>query len=185
MAWIDVIDHDDAEGELQETYDEVVRSRGKLSNIMRIQSLHPRAMRAHMDFYLAVVFGRTKLKRADRELLATVVSHTNGCAYCTNHHAEALNAYWKDRERIDRVLADYGSADLSDAQKAMLDYGTKLTQRPGAMTESDVQALRHAGFTDEEILSINMVAGYFNFVNRMANGLGVAFSEEEVGGYEY
>lgn len=45
------------------------------------------------------VFGRSGLKRAERELIAVVVSATNGCAYCVQHHAEALNSYWKDSER--------------------------------------------------------------------------------------
>jgi uncharacterized peroxidase-related enzyme len=185
MAWIQVIDEQEATGDLKEIYDEILDARGKMSNIMRIQSLHPKAMRAHMDLYLSVVYGRSKLRRPDRELLATVVSALNDCAYCTQHHAEALRFYWKDGERIERVLDDYATSDLSPAQKTMLDYAVKLTRAPSSVGPEDVQALRSVDFTDREILDINLIVGYFNFVNRIATGLGVEFSEEELSGYNF
>ncbi|QXD13835.1 hypothetical protein GQ464_010165 [Rhodocaloribacter litoris] len=53
------------------------------------------------------------------------------------------------------------------------------------MTEADVAALREAGFSDRDILDINLIVSYFNFVNRIASGLGVDFSPEEAGGYRY
>ncbi|RMF62267.1 MAG: peroxidase [Bacteroidetes bacterium] len=186
MAWIDMIDEAEASGELKAIYDEIIGSRGKLSNIMRIHSLNPPTMRAHMELYLKIMFGRSGLRRADRELLATVVSAANGCAYCVHHHAEALHFYWKDRDRVQRVAADFrADPDLTPAQRAMLAYAEKLTRTPHAMTEADVAALREAGFSDRDILDINLIVSYFNFVNRIAAGLGVDFSPEEVSGYKY
>lgn len=64
----------------------------------------------------------------------------------------------------------------------MLEYAAKLTQEPWNMLEGDVLALREAGFSDEAILDINQVTGYYAFVNRLADGLGVeleAFWEME------
>lgn len=55
----------------------------------------------------------------------------------------------------------------------MLDYALKLTERPSAMTADDVEALRQAGFDDRSILDINQIAGYYAYVNRLADGLGV------------
>ena len=55
----------------------------------------------------------------------------------------------------------------------MLDYAVTLTETPSAVTEADVEALRQAGFTDAAILGINLITSYFNFVNRIAEGLGV------------
>jgi uncharacterized peroxidase-related enzyme len=185
MAWIDVIPEADATGDLRAAYDAIARQRGKLSNIMRVHSLHPEAMQTHMDLYLSLLFSRSPLRRADRELLATVVSAVNGCAYCVHHHAEALHAYWKDRDRVEQVMDDYAAADLPEATRAMLDYAVKLTRTPEATTEADVKVLRAAGYDDRAILDINLITSYFNFVNRIASGLGVAFSEEEMRGYDY
>ena len=60
----------------------------------------------------------------------------------------------------------------------MLDYAAKLTRTPGAMTEEDVLALRRAGFQDADILGIVEVVGYYAYVNRLADGLGVAVEPE-------
>jgi len=73
----------------------------------------------------------------------------------------------------------------SEKTKAILRYAQKLTLHPDQMNESDVIILRNNGLTDEEILSVVLIINYFNFVNRVANGLGVDFSEEEMQGYKY
>lgn len=62
---------------------------------------------------------------------------------------------------------------LSAADEAMLDYSVKLTRTPGEMTGADVERLRHAGFDDRGIHDICAIVGYFAFVNRIADGLGV------------
>jgi alkylhydroperoxidase family enzyme len=59
----------------------------------------------------------------------------------------------------------------------MLVYAEKLTLRPWDMVEADVVALRSAGFSDGAILDINQVTGYYAFVNRLADGLGVALED--------
>lgn len=185
MPYIEVISDDSATGELKAIYDGLTETRGKVANIMKIQSLNPRAMQTHLDLYLAIMFGRSKLKRSERELVAVVVSAANGCDYCVNHHSEALAHYWKDGERVARAARDPKTADLSDRELAMLGYATKLTRAPADVTEDDVAALRAQGFDDKDILDINLITSYFNFVNRIALGLGVEFSAEEVAGYEY
>lgn len=185
MAWIRTIHEDDAEGALREVYDQIEEARGKLSNIMRVHSLHPEAMQAHMALYQTLLFGRSPLRRAERELIATIVSAANGCAYCTRHHAEALRAYWKDENRVEAVIDDWRSADLSERERAMLRYAVEVTEAPSAVTEKDMEALRTAGFSEREVLDVNLITSYFNFVNRIAEGVGVEFSEEEATGYEY
>jgi uncharacterized peroxidase-related enzyme len=185
MAWIRIIDEAEAEGKLKAYYDEIAKARGKVANIMKIHSLHPESMKTHIEFYLAIMFRPGGLRREQRELIATVVSSLNVCAYCTHHHAEALKFYWKDEEKVRRLIEDHSRIKLSEKDRAMVEYAAKLTLRPGEMTEADVERLRDAGFSDKEILQINLVASYFNFVNRVASGLGVEYSEEEVKGYKY
>jgi len=185
MAWIRVIDEADAEGKLRECYDEIKKARGKIANIMKVHSLQPEAMQAHLNFYREIMFRSSGLSRRQRELLATVVSALNGCAYCVKHHSEALRAYVKDESFLAQVQRDYTQAPLDSNDKAMLDYALKLTLTPAVMSRKDVEKLRQNGFNDEEILSINLITSYFNSVNRVTEGLGVEFSEEEVPGYNY
>lgn len=71
------------------------------------------------------------------------------------------------------VSTDWRKARLTPADYAMLEFGEKLTATPSAVTEGDLQAARHHGFSDREILSIALAASYRNFITRVADGLGV------------
>ncbi len=68
---------------------------------------------------------------------------------------------------------DYRTADLSPADRSLCDYADKLTRTPAACTESDVQKLRQQGFDDRAIHDAAQVIAYFNYINRIADGLGV------------
>jgi uncharacterized peroxidase-related enzyme len=78
---------------------------------------------------------------------------------------------------VDQLKLDYKKADLTTAQRAMLDYSVKLTESPGKMSEDDLAPLREAGFDDRAILDINQIVGYFAFANRLADGLGVELED--------
>jgi uncharacterized peroxidase-related enzyme len=185
MPWINTIDEQDATGELGAVYQDIKKRRGKISNIMRVHSLNPAAMQRHLDLYIALMFGRSGLSREDRELIGVVVSHLNGCEYCVQHHAAALDHYWENRERIAAVLSDSKAAGLNDRQQHMLAYVRKLTVAPDTASPDDILAMRKVGLTDADILNINLITGYFCLVNRTVLGLGVDFTESEVRGYEY
>jgi uncharacterized peroxidase-related enzyme len=184
MPWIEQIMEEDATGRLQEIYQEITRKRGKLSNIMRVHSLHPEAMKEHMDLYISIMFSNSDLTREERELIAVIVSACNHCSYCIQHHAEALLHYWRDDERIRRVIADFRNAGLPDKILSMLEYVEKLTQTPDKIKSHDVERLKRVGLSDRSILDINLITSYFNFVNRIVLGLGVEFAEDEVKGYK-
>lgn len=81
MAWIKTVDPEEATGDLKVEYDEAMRRAGRIFNIIRIQSLNPRTLRASMELYLATRRAPSGLSRAGREILATVVSWANCCFY--------------------------------------------------------------------------------------------------------
>jgi uncharacterized peroxidase-related enzyme len=68
---------------------------------------------------------------------------------------------------------DYREVALSEQERAMLDYAAKLTRSPAQVTAEDLQHLRLAGFDDRGILQINLIASWFNYINRVADGIGV------------
>lgn len=177
MSWIQEIELGEAGGELLRIYKSMEKSRGKVSNIMKAQSLNPGAMRRHLALYIHLMLGDSNLSRWEREAIAVAVSEANQCDYCIAHHRYALEqtarfpASGKGRKRGDRHV--YAEA-----------YARKLTTVPDLMTRSDIDALRAGGFDEQEILEITLIAAYFNFVNRIALGLGVESSVEEVSGYK-
>lgn len=178
MAYIKVIDEDEADGPLFDMYDELQRSRGRVSNVMRIQSLHPKGMRKHLELYMEIMYSKGPLGRLERELIAVAVSVTNGCRYCTIHHADALQKYAKDESWVQGVVADPAGAEMTAEQRALVDYAIGLTTDPGNGRKEAVEALRGAGFDDEQILVATETVAYFNFVNRMVHGLGVELEED-------
>ena len=74
---------------------------------------------------------------------------------------------------MDALAADFRRARLPAADIALLEYAEKLTRAPGAMTAGDVDRLRQHGFDDRGIHDLCAIVAYFNFVNRIADGLGV------------
>ncbi len=81
MAWIATVADGDAEGDLKRLYDAAVGRAGKVWNIVRLMSPNPAVLEASMGLYRAVMFGPSPLSRRQREMMATVVSATNGCHY--------------------------------------------------------------------------------------------------------
>lgn len=82
-----------------------------------------------------------------------------------------------NNDLVDQLETDYSKADLSDANKAMLDYASKLTRTPWDMQEADLAPLRAQGFDDRAILDIAQVTAYYAYVNRIADGLGVSLED--------
>jgi uncharacterized peroxidase-related enzyme len=183
MSWIDEIEVNDAEGRLAEMYAALIKQRGKVSNILKAHSLNPDAMGDHLGLYMTLMFGKSGLSRAEREAVAVVVSANNDCQYCVNHHAEALKRYIKDDETLGMLMNADGLETLEPRLSNIVRHAEKLTTAPGAMTESDLGELRAVDLTDKDILDLTLIVAYFNFVNRIAVGLGVTYSAEELGGY--
>jgi uncharacterized peroxidase-related enzyme len=89
------------------------------------------------------------------------------------HHRRGLRRLLRDDQLAERIEADYETAGLDERRLWMLRYVEKLSRTPAKMTEEDVDGLRRAGFSDEDILQIAEVTAYYAYVNRIADGLGV------------
>jgi alkylhydroperoxidase family enzyme len=81
MSWIEEVPVEKATGLLKKLYDDAVRRTGRVFNIRRVQSVHPEVLKDGIRFYASVMMGESSLTRAQRELLATVVSTTLDCHY--------------------------------------------------------------------------------------------------------
>ena len=81
MAWIRTVPEGAAEGDLAPLYDAAMKRAGKVFGIVRLMSANPKVLEASMNLYLAVMFGPSPLSRAQREMMAVVVSAADGCHY--------------------------------------------------------------------------------------------------------
>ncbi|MCP4458853.1 MAG: peroxidase-related enzyme [Cytophagales bacterium] len=185
MPYIKTIQPDQAIDDLKGIYDGLIKSRGKIAEVHKIQSLNPRSIVNHMDLYMTIMFGKSPLKRVHREMMAVIVSVANKCEYCQIHHLEAVKNFWKDEEKTSQLKINYLEANLSKQEQALCDFAKALTLTPERSKDAVlVQPLRELGFEDRAILDATLVIAYFNFVNRIVLALGVDV-EEIPGGYIY
>ncbi len=178
LTWLRVPSEDELPKEVVELWQPSLEKLGFVPNVLRLFALRPRHLLAWNAHYEETMRGDSGLTKAEREMIAVVVSVTNECAYCTAAHSAALRKLTKDPGLADAVAEDHAAAEISARMKRALDYAVKLTRAPQEMTEADVDALRAAGWSDEDIMDIAEITALFNFSNRLASGLGWAPNPE-------
>ncbi len=93
-------------------------------------------------------------------------------------HAEDLRTWSKNEALSSAVKQDFRKAPLDAAHMALCEWAEKLTLTPAKCNRDDVQRLRDAGFSDEQIASAAQIVGLFNHLNRLADGLGIDLEPE-------
>jgi uncharacterized peroxidase-related enzyme len=78
-----------------------------------------------------------------------------------------------DKDLVEALKKDYTTAPISPPDRVMLDYVVKLTKDATKVWKDDIEGLRTAGFNDQGILQITLIASWFNYINRVADALGV------------
>jgi len=187
-AWIRMLRDDEADDNLLDALALSRTPHGTVDNVMRVHSLRPSSLRGHVALYRAALHDDSNtLPLWLQETVASYVSILNRCAYSLANHWANARHLMEDPERADAIEAALHAHTPESAfqgrELALLVYAEKLTLRPGDMVEADVTQLRDAGLDDGEILEANQIIGYFNYVNRCLNGLGVTTEGDTVGYY--
>ena len=99
------------------------------------------------------------------------MSAENACLYCVTSHGAALRVLGKDPVLADQIAINWRTAALSPRWRAMLAFASRVNERGFAATDSEIEALRAAGFGDDDVWDIAAVAAFFGFSNRMAGAL--------------
>jgi uncharacterized peroxidase-related enzyme len=178
LTWLRVPDREELPREVLALWEPSLEKLGFVPNVLRLYALRPSHLLAWNAWYDEAMKGDSGLTKAEREMIAVVVSVANDCAYCIAAHSAALRKLTKDAALADQVAADHRQAAIGERMKAALDYAVKLTLQPREMTEADVEELRRAGWTDDDVMDVAEVTGLFNMSNRMASGLGWAPNPE-------
>lgn len=184
--WIEHVPYDRSEGYLRTLYDRVKGPNDDIDNVMKVHSLRPHTMEGHSALYKSVLHhsGNT-LPVWFLECLGIYTSLANRCSYSVEHHYAGLARLLGDRKRADAVYQALAAAKpearFKGKELALLIYVRKLTLSPGEMSQADIETLRAAGASDGEILEANQVAAYFNYSNRLLNGLGVTTQGDVLG----
>ena len=187
-AWIKMIADAQADDDLREALALARTPHGTVDNVMRVHSLRPNTLRGHLMLYRAVLHDAANtLPLWLQETIGSYVSMLNRCPYSlANHWANARHLIGDERRAVAieaALQARTPGAVFDGVELALLEYAEKLTLSPGAMQRPDVDRLKAAGVDDGQILEANQIVGYFNYVNRSLNGLGVTTENDRVGYY--
>jgi uncharacterized peroxidase-related enzyme len=174
MAWIETVPPEDVDGVLREAYDWQARKLGEPAAFTRLGSLHPELVLERLRLYKVVEGCPSGLPPQERALAAFVASSRNHTPHCSSGLRLKLDELGVDPELVGQLAAGDPHVCATDRRlDAILAYAAKLTSRPGAIKQADIAALRTAGLDDLEILDLNNIVAYYNYINRVANGFGL------------
>ncbi len=144
---------------------------GLVPNVLRAYSHDIGKLDAFTAMYNELMLSDSELSKLEREMIAVVVSSANRCLYCQTAHGAAVRQLSGDPALGEALIMNYRSADLSEPQRAMLDFALKVNAASATIEEADRQALREQGFSDAAIWDIAAVAAFFAMSNRMASAV--------------
>jgi len=178
-----------AVGALASAYAKVTTPHGTVDNVMKAHSLRPHTMEGHLALYRSVLHTPDNtLPFWFLEVIASYTSSLNNCLYSFTHHFANARRLINDTTRSDAILLAMDARAPEQAfggkHLALMRYAGKLTIDVGNMEKPDVDALHAAGCDDGEILEVNQVCAYFNYSNRLLNGLGVTTEGDVIGYYK-
>ncbi len=156
---------------IRAVFDKCVEKLGFVPNVLRAYTLRPKKFEPFRVYNNELMLGESGLSKLEREMIAVVVSCANHCHYCLVAHGAAVRVMAGDAVLGDQLVTNYRTAKLDARTRAMLDFAWALTVSPATIGEADRDALRGAGFTDDDIFDIAEVVGFYNMTNRLASAV--------------
>lgn len=142
---------------------------GFIPNVFLVLAHRPEEFRAFFAYHDALMDKPGNLTKAEREMIVVATSNLNQCQYCVIAHGAILRIRAKDPLIADQVAVNYRKADITDRQKAMLDFAVRVSTEAYKVSESDFATLKSHGFTEEDIWDIAAISAFFGLSNRLAN----------------
>ena len=159
----------DLEPDMRLMLEEIQEKTGFIPNVFMALAHRPDELRAFVAYHDALMKRDSGLSKAEREMIVIATSAENSCLYCLISHGAILRIYSKHPTLSDQIAANYRKADLTDRQKAMLDFAVKICNRSAEVGDEDFAELHAHGFSDEDIWDIGAITALFALSNRMAN----------------
>jgi len=174
--WIKCAPPEEATGDLRRAYDKILATRGHIPEIRAVMAGEPLTVEGFAYFYPDNNYACHSIDRRLSEMIATVVAVANGSKFGATAHGRQLARLTGDESFAQALVRDYKTAGLSEKERALLDYAWKLSKTPGEMTAADLDRLRALGWTDPQIVATVHVAGFFAYMNRVAEAFGLTNS---------
>jgi 4-carboxymuconolactone decarboxylase len=142
---------------------------GFIPNVFLVLAHRPDEFRAFVAYHDALMDKPGALTKAEREMIVVATSSPNQCQYCVIAHGAILRIRAKDPLIADQIAVNYRKANLTDRQKAMLDFALKVSTESYAIGDADFHTLARHGWTEEDAWDIAAISAFFGLSNRIAN----------------
>ena len=173
VSWLRVPAPDDLPEDVQRLFAKAEEKLDHVPNVFRAFSTTPEHFLRWFRYYDFLMRNEdSALSEAEREMIGLVVSAENRCEYCLGAHSAALRTLIDDHVKADVITHNYRRADLTERERALLDFAHAVTVRSHELREEDLAPLREIGLDDATIFEAAQVAAMFNFTNRLANAFG-------------
>ncbi len=151
---------------------------GFVPNVFLALAHRPDEFRAFFAYHDALMEKNEGLTKAEREMIVVATSGVNNCQYCVVAHGAILRIRARNPRVADQVAINYRKAEITERQRAMLDFALKVATDSAAIGEADYAALRSHGFSDEDAWDIAAIAAFFAMSNRIANAFSLKPNDE-------
>src|SRR6266513_6138498 len=142
---------------------------GFVPNVFLTLAYRPDEFRAFFSYHDALMDKEGGLTKAEREMIVVATSSANQCQYCVVAHGAILRIRAKNPLIADQVAINYRKADITERQKAMLDFAIKVSAEANRISEEDFATIAAHGFSDDDIWDIAAISAFFALSNRIAN----------------
>ena len=171
-----VVEENAAGGEVTALYDYFRSHFGRpdVPGILKCFATHPPLLKHMMDLSGSLIFSDGHLTRRHKEMIATLVSSQNACAYCADSHSFALRMNGGSAEALCAIQqGNLLSPALTSAEQALLSFAAKVNANSHEIARADIETLHKAGWNDSEIAEMIHVAALFATFNRVVNAFGL------------
>ena len=157
---------------------EVQDKSGFIPNVFLALAHRPEEFRAFFSYHDSLMNKESGISKGEREMIVVATSALNECLYCVVAHGAILRIREKNSLIADQLATNYKKADITDRQRAMLDFAVKVSRHANTISDEDIQALAQHGFSDQDVWDIGSIAAFFALSNRLANMANIRPNEE-------
>ena len=157
---------------------EVQDKSGFIPNVFLALAHRPEEFRAFFSYHDTLMNKESGISKGEREMIVVATSALNECLYCVVAHGAILRIREKNSLIADQLATNYKKADITDRQRAMLDFAVKVSRHANTISDEDIQALAQHGFSDQDVWDIGSIAAFFALSNRLANMANIRPNEE-------
>ncbi|MDE2334955.1 MAG: peroxidase-related enzyme [Rhodospirillales bacterium] len=166
------------ENDIREKILAVQEKAGFVPNIFLALAHRPDEFRAFFAYHDALMERDSGLSKADREMIVVATSGANQCLYCVIAHGAILRIRARAPRIADQVATNWRKAEITQRQRAMLEFAMRVSQEAETVSDADIAALEAHGFSRDDAWDIGAIAAFFAMSNRLANLMSLRPNDE-------